>query len=148
MINVAPLEPDTYLAELLHGSDSILEKGIVTVGPGQADRLDALIQPSAARIRGKVSASRAQLAAGITITLVPAEGREGNLALYKRIITADGEFSFSGVSPGRYRILAWESIPDGAEQNEEFMENFRDEGTYFTVSPQSTSVIEVRLITK
>ena len=147
-ITIEPLEPNFYVAELLQGQDSILDRGVVKVARGLPDRLEVLIQPSASTIRGTVLASPSQLAAGVMVTLVPEASRRENLALYQRFLSTEGAFAFTGVAPGKYRILAWEGIPDGAEQNAAFMEAHKDDGTDVVVSPQSTSSVEVRLIPK
>jgi hypothetical protein len=147
-IVIEPLEQNSYVAELVQGRDSILDRGIVTVAPGQADTLEALIQPSTSRIRGTVVGSPGQLAGGVIITLVPDESRRENLGLYRRTTAMNGSFYIDGVAPGPYRLLAWETIPDGAELNAEFMEAYRDNGTDLVVASGSTSSVEVRLISK
>jgi hypothetical protein len=148
IIVIEPMEQNSYVAELIQGRDSILDRGIVTVAPGQANTLEALIQPSTSRIRGTVLASPAQLAGGVIITLIPDESRRENLGLYRRTMAIDGSFSIEGVAPGPYRLLAWETIPDGAELNAEFMEAYRDNGTDLVVALGTTSSVQVRLISK
>jgi len=83
------------------------------------------------------------------ITLVPEEDRRENFALFKRsIVGVDGAFSFGGVSPGRYTLFAWDRIPDGAEQNAEFMDAYNDKGTEIVATIGNTSSVELRLNSK
>jgi hypothetical protein len=70
------------------------------------------------------------------------------VALYKRVATVDGSFTFTGISPGKYRFFAWDRIPEGAELNPEFMDAYRESGTDVAVSSGSTSSVTVRLISK
>ena len=134
-ISVEPADPNLYVAELLQGRDSIVDRGVVTVLRGLADTLDLLMQPSPSTVRGTVVAAPSQLADGVMITLVPDESRRENVSLYKRAVTVDGSFSFAGIAPGRYRVFAWDRIPEGAELNAEFMETYRESGTNVVVSP-------------
>jgi sarcosine oxidase gamma subunit len=144
-IFIEPSEPNAYVAALLQGRDDILDRGIVKVAQTSPDSLEALIQAPASTIRGTVMASPQQLAGGIMVTLVPEESRRENLSLYKRAIAINGTFSIAGVAPGKYKVLAWERIPDGAEQNAEFMEAYRSSGVEVLASAGNTSSIEVRL---
>ena len=147
-VSIEPFDPNSYVAEFLHGRDSVLDRGILTVARGQAQNLEALIQPAAATIRGRVTALPAQLAGGVIITLVPEEARRDNNALYKRAVSTDGSFSFGGVTPGKYTVFVWDTLPEGAEFNAEFMRVHGENGMDVTVSPGSTSAIELRLISK
>ena len=142
-------DPNSYVAELFQGRNSIVDRGIVSVVRGLPDTIDAVIQSPAAAIRGTVLASEEQLAAGVVITLVPEEDRRENFALFKRsIVGVDGAFSFGGVSPGRYKLFAWDRIPDGAEQNVEFMDAYNDKGTEIVATIGNTSSVELRLNSK
>jgi hypothetical protein len=147
-ISIEPLEPNAYVSELRQGRDSILEHGVVTVSRTLPDTLEALVETQVATIRGSVLATPSQLAAGIMMTLVPEESRRGNLSLYRRAIAIGGAFSFAGVPPGRYKLYAWAAIPDGAEQNTEFMNPYKDKGVDVIASAGSTSSIEVRLTSR
>jgi len=79
------------------------------------------------------------------VTLVPEDSRRENLALYRRVIAIDGAFSIAGVVPGKYKLFAWQMIPDGAEQNPEFMEAYKNNGVEVVASSGSTSSAELRL---
>jgi hypothetical protein len=147
--SVGPLPANTYIGEFLQGRNSIVDDGIVIVDRRLSDTLEVHIQTPPAAIRGAVSATPQQLAAGVTITLVPDDARRDNFSLYKRTVaTATGTFSFSGVPPGRYKLFAWERIPDGAEQSREFMEALFEGGTEIAVAAGDTSTAGLRLTSK
>ena len=129
------------MAELFQGRNSIVDRGIVSVVRGLPDTIEAVIQSPAAAIRGTVLASEEQLAAGVIITLVPEEDRRENFALLSARSWGWTElFLFGGVSPGRYKLLAWDRIPDGAEQNAEFMDAYNDKGTEIVATLGSTFI--------
>ena len=148
-VSVSPLPPNTYITDIRQGSFSVFDIGTVGVA-GRLNRpFEIVLDAPGAVINGKVPASPEQLAAGVTVALIPEERRRENLALYKRgIVSPDGSFSFSGIAPGRYKLFAWESLPPSAEQNSEFMDVYRDAGTEITVVPGDTSSVELRLIPK
>jgi sarcosine oxidase gamma subunit len=148
-ISIDSPDPNSYVAELFQGRNSIVDRGIVSVVRGLPETIEAVLQSPAAAIRGTVLASEEQLAAGVVITLVPEEDRRENFALFKRsIVGVDGAFSFGGVSPGRYTLFAWDRIPDGAEQNAEFMDAYNDKGTEIVATIGNTSSVELRLNSK
>jgi Carboxypeptidase regulatory-like domain len=139
-------EPNSYIDELLQGANSILNRGIVTVVRGLPDTLHVRLKSPASAVRGVVLGGVEQLSVGIVVTLVPDEGRRENLALYKRAIAhLDGSFTIDAVAPGKYRLYAWDAIPDGAEQNDEFMEAYKNSGTEIDVPVQNTTSIKLRL---
>ena len=144
-ITVEPLEPSAYISELLQGNDNIIDRGVVTVSPALSDTIEAVMQVPAATIRGMALAPPSQLADGVMVTLVPEDSRRENLALYRRAIAIAGAFSFAGVPPGRYKLFAWQSIPDGAEQNGGFMEAYKNSGVDVVATAGSTSSLDVRL---
>lgn len=141
--------PNSYVSELFQGQNSILESGTLAVFRGLPYTVNAVIEFPAATVAGTVSRPTGQFTAGGIVTLVPEDDRRENLALYKRaIVKGDGAFSFSGVPPGRYKLFAWDRIPDGAEQNAEFMEEFLDSGTEIVAVAGKTSSVELRLTSK
>jgi hypothetical protein len=148
-VSVGPLALTSYVGELNQGRNSILDRGILIVDRRLPATLDAVITSPPATIRGTVAASPEQLAAGVTITLVPEDNRLQNFGLYKRTLAASsGSFSFDGVTPGGYKLFAWERIPDGAEQNREFMEAFSEVGTEIIAVAGTTSSAGLRLTSK
>jgi hypothetical protein len=48
--------------------------------------------------------------------------------------TAMGTFTLNGVAPGSYKIFAWEQIPNGAEQDSDFMREYDLLGTSINVT--------------
>jgi hypothetical protein len=148
-VSIAPLLQSTYVADLKQGSFSIFDVGTIRMG-GRGNRdIEIALDSPGATINGRVPATPEQLAAGISVALIPDEHRRENTMLYKRMnASATGAFSFTGVGPGRYTLYAWESIPQGAEFNAEFMDRFQDDGTSLTVAPGDTSFAQIRLIQK
>jgi hypothetical protein len=148
-VSVAPLPPDVYITDIRQGSFSLFDVGAIGIGGRTGRNFEIVLDAPGATINGKVPASAQELAAGVAVALIPDERRRENLSLYKRTtVSASGTFSLTGVAPGRYKLIAWESMPSGAEFNAEFMDRYRDDGTDITVVPGDVSDVELRLIPK
>jgi hypothetical protein len=143
---VLGLPRDAYVADLRQGSFSIFDVGTVVPGRRVNDEFEVLVDSPGAKITGKVTLPNGKVVAGAAVALVPDERRQENLLLYKRTNASEaGLFSFTGVAPGRYRLFAAESIPEGAEFNAEFRDAIRDDVREITVAPGDTTVVELRL---
>ena len=148
-ISVSPVGSNSYVADIVQGRSSILDRGILIVDRRLPDTLEVSVQSPPATVSGTVAALPQQLAAGVTITLVPEDDRRENFTLYKRTLaTSSGSFSFMDITPGRYKLFAWESIPNGAELSREFMEPYKDDATEIVAASGNTSSVGLRLTSK
>jgi len=148
-VSVSSLPKDAYIADLRQGSFSIFDVGTIVPGKRGNDDFEVIVDSPGATINGRITESAAQLMVGAVVALVPDERRQENLSLYKRAnVSESGVFSFTGVTPGRYKLFAWQSVPAGAEFNAGFMDPFRDEAKEITVAPGDTTAVELRLISK
>jgi hypothetical protein len=51
-----------------------------------------------------------------------------------------------GVAPGSYSAIAWESVPDTAWLNKEFLFRFQDLATAVTLSPGAQTKLQLKWI--
>ena len=149
-VSIGPMAPNTYVSDILQGPNSILDRGTIAVAGGLPDSLEVTITGPAGTIRGSVEVAPPQLASSVAVTLAPEAPRRENLALYRRVYpNADGSFLIGDLTPGNYKLFAWERIPEGAEKSDLFMENYWDSGMAITVAAgRITSAGSVRLIPK
>jgi len=81
------------------------------------------------------------------VSLVPEPPRREDLSLYRASrIDPVGNFTFSSVIPGEYRLFAWEDLAPGAEQNKKFMSRFEGRGFRVTVPSSGTPEVQVDMI--
>ena len=79
-------------------------------------------------------------------------GKEGDQArdrqdLYKTAVTdQDGRFTFRGITPGDYRIFAWEDIEPFAYFDPAVVKQYEALGKSVRVQESSSDNAEVRLI--
>jgi hypothetical protein len=142
-----PRLPDTaYLADIRQGGASVYDNGLV-LGTEAVNPVDVLVNTTAGSLEGTVSAADQKPAAGMTVVLVPPDSRRQNPALYKTARSdAQGRFAMPGLAPGRYTVYAWESVPQGAYQNAEFMSKYSGRGTAVVVEAGARSTVSVSAI--
>jgi hypothetical protein len=127
-----PLEPTgAYVADIRQAGKSVFDTGI-TVGGEQPELLEIAVRREGLSLAGTVlDPPLLNPVARATVVLVPAvNSRRKNFALYRTTTSLrDGTFSLHGIAPGEYKVFAWETVPAGAWENEDFLRRFEDRGT-------------------
>jgi hypothetical protein len=142
-VSVAPI--DAYVSEIRQGSRNIMEDTIISVGKETPDPLEVVISRNGATISGILEDAQHRPVVGTRVFLIPDVPRRRNLLLYKTTSsTANGAFNFQGIAPGAYKVIAWDSIPQGAEQNDDFLSRYEGSGTRVVVN-SSTPVTNVQV---
>jgi hypothetical protein len=59
---------------------------------------------------------------------------------------AQGHVVMSNVSPGQYKLFAWDSVRPGSWMNADFMKKIEEAGTAVTVGAGTRQSAQVRLI--
>jgi hypothetical protein len=141
------------VADIQQAGRSIYNDGVFQVGVNPAD-LQIVIGGNAATVLGTVVVGPGAKHPGmVAVALVPDAPRRDNLLLYKRQdVTASPadpavyRFSFSGVAPGNYRVLAWEYLMRGSEMDPAVLKSYETRGTPIRVGERETAELQVRLI--
>lgn len=125
-LEFTPLPPGYFLKS--SGAADALETGL-TISNGQPPPpVDLTLSPNAAQVTGTVAGDQMP-AAGAFVVLVPQGARKGLEGFSKRA-TADqaGRFTMKGVTPGDYKILAFETADRILLSDPEFVQRFEDRG--------------------
>jgi hypothetical protein len=110
--------------------------------------VEIVLNSPGATVTGKISNRAQQPSSRLAVVLAPLE-HTANMMLYRRTTASNsGTFSFSGVAPGRYRVLAFENLPDTAELDRRFLSSFRNAGTEITATGGATTTVEVKLVSR
>jgi hypothetical protein len=129
--------PGFYIADIRQGARSIYEQGVITVGKDSAEPVEVVMAAGGGRIEGTVE--RADIVSTtIRISLIPEGSRRDNLLLYRRAVVTQGRFVLTGIPAGSYKLLAWEDLPAGADENAEFMAPYENRGRAVTVRADAT----------
>ena len=79
------------------------------------------------------------------MVLLPGESLNGRTDLIRVAHTDEfGKYSFDGVMPGDYRVLALEGVEEGAWYSEEFRQSYADRGTVIRIDPGSRMTLDLR----
>ena len=140
------VSPDLYISGMRQGARDIRNEGSIDVRPSMLP-LEITLSAGAGAIRGIVDAPAGGPPAHADVVLVPAFSRRSNLMFYDRTISDEkGQFTFTGIAPGEYKVFAFEQLADTAEQNPTFMARYETLGLSVTVNPGSTTDIRTRLL--
>ena len=115
------LPPDHYVADVRQDGRSVFSDGLITIA-GQPVSIEWEVRADGGRVEGTVQGARSPGIADTRVVLVPDAPRRANSLLYRATHPdATGRFALEGVAPGNYQVFAWESIPNEAWENAEYL---------------------------
>jgi hypothetical protein len=144
-LNVGNLPENYFLKSArLDGVDVLTG---VTVDTKQAPGLlDLVVSPNGASVDGVVSKDQ-QPFQGATVALVPDPPHRSERRLFKSTGTdQNGHFLLQGISPGDYKVFAWESIEPGAYTSSDFLQPYEKLGESVHITEGSRNSVSLELI--
>lgn len=138
------LPPDAYIVSARLGGADILERGFALRGDAPGP-LEITVSGLGGRIVGVVRNSQNEIVATGRVVLVPEPRLRDRTDLFK-VATLDqyGRFNMQGITPGRYKLFAWEDVPLGAYFDPEFLRPF--EGQAKTVTVEKNDFIPAQIM--
>jgi hypothetical protein len=138
---------DTYVADLKRGETSVFDSGL-TIGGSLREPLEVVLKSKGGILTGTITdPTKLRPFPYATVVLVPEKARRQNFALYKHTLSSeDGNFVFTGIPPGNYKLLAWASITAGAWENAIFLQRFEGRGAEVTIVDDTPRRIELTVI--
>ena len=132
-----------YLKAVRYNGVDVLEDGIDLNG-GMVAALEVTLSANGAQVDGTIAGADGNPETGVTVVLIPDSRR---FSLYKEMTTDQhGGFSFKGVTPGDYKVLAWEDIETGAYQDPEFLKPFLGRAEAVSVKESEHKTVSPKLI--
>jgi protocatechuate 3,4-dioxygenase beta subunit len=129
----------------LDGVD-VLTAGLTVDTKQTPGSLEVVVSSNGASVDGAITKDQ-QPFPGATITLVPDPPHRGERRLFKSTTTDQtGHFVLQGLSPGDYKVFAWEKIDPGAYTSTEFLQPYENLGESVHVTEGSTNSVQVDLI--
>jgi hypothetical protein len=142
-INIVPLPGGYYLKS--SGEGDTVDAG-VRVARNHAAAVELNLSAGAGRIAGTVSKDE-QPSAAATVVLVPDAPRRGQSRYYRQALTdSSGRFTINGVTPGDYKLFAWEEIDRGMYLDPDFLQSYEDSGKSVRVEEGASQNIQLDLI--
>lgn len=147
-VNVTPLTGTFYIKSIRAGNADVLNGGLdLTSGSGAT--VDVVIGVNAPQITGTVQdPATQQPAMAATVVLIPQEKERQETAIYYRTASTDqsGNFTFSRVNPGEYRVYSWDQIENGEWFDPDFIKPVESKGAAVSVREGTPSTVQVTMI--
>jgi hypothetical protein len=146
------LPPEAHVSDIRYGGTSLHDMAHDLNGPElqaglSGTPLQILVATNGGSIDGMIDEREA--AAGATVVLVPDNSRRFIQSYYKAVVAkSNGAFSFKGVPPGVYQLFAWESIPDSAWLNPEYMARWEGRGQVVSMEAGGSVNVRAHLFSK
>jgi 5-hydroxyisourate hydrolase-like protein (transthyretin family) len=134
-----------YLKEARFGSSDLLTSPFRFTG-NEPGNLEVVLAPNVAAIEGLVTNNRLSGASGAQVVLVPDKARH-RAELFRAVTTdQEGRFRIPNVSPGDYKLYAWESIEAYRWFDMDFIKTFDPFATPVHLNESQRQTINARLI--
>ncbi len=145
-VHVLGLGDNLYLKSVRMGDVDGMETGI-DLTSGAAGILEILLSPNGGQVDGTVADSNQQPAAGVTVVLAPDEPHRGQSMLFKRATAdASGHFNIKGITPGDYKLFAWQDVESDAYQDPEFLKPYETRGEAVTIRDGGHETMQLSVI--
>ncbi len=145
-VTVRGLPQNFYVKSVRMGDVDGLDAGL-DLTRGSTGVLDIVISPNGGQVEGTVADPKGQMSPGATVVLVPDAPRREQSALFKTANTdTSGHFNIQGITPGDYKLFAWEDVESGAYQDPEFLKPFESAGESVTVHESGRDSRQLKLI--
>jgi len=143
--NCARNTPNFYLKDARFDHMDVLNRPLQFAGIALTP-LDIVLNRKPGQIEGVVVNDKRQPVAGIRTILIPDQDR-GRIGLYKFAETDQaGRFTIRGITPGAYKVFAWEALEEWAFFDSDLMQRFERYGTAVRISESDELRTEVKLI--
>jgi hypothetical protein len=141
---VLGLNPGTFVKSARLDQADALQGA--TIGSRVDGSLDVVLNPNAGEVEGTLVGGDLRAVSGATVVFVPERSRD-RLDLYQTATTSqDGRFSIRGITPGEYRLFAWEDIEPFSYFDPEVLRQYEARGKLVRINESSKETAEVRII--
>jgi uncharacterized surface anchored protein len=119
-VRLTGLPDNAYVKIVKSGSQEVDQDGADL--SGGSGSLEIQVSQTGAQVEGTIIGADGKPLSGATAVLIPASGRESH---YRSVTAeADGSFNIKGVVPGKYQLLAWEDLEQGAYLDPDFVKPY------------------------
>ncbi len=153
-IQVNPLPQGSYIKSVRLGGQDVT-KTLLDLTSSGGGQIDILLSPNAASVSGVVHDpspdANGQPLGGVVVTLwtpgAASRKRKTTSPVHGELTAnANGQFNFTGLPPGEYRVAAWEQIDPGLGTAPDFRIKFEGKAATVKLQENDHSQIEAPLI--
>lgn len=143
LVQVRNLPEGAYVKSVRHGDQEVSDDSIDLSG-GVAGTLQVTLSMAGAQVDGVVKGADDKPVSGATVVLAPDSGR---YSLFKEMRTADsGSYSFKGVPPGDYKVLAWTDVEPGIYQDPDFLKRYESKAEKMSLKESDRKTLSLKVI--
>jgi protocatechuate 3,4-dioxygenase beta subunit len=145
-IGVKPLPPGGYIKSMRLGDQDVLTEDMI-IGPETAAHLRIVVSTRGGILEGHVKKASGE-DAGRAIVLLAPDGKYSHVLSFYSATVADeaGRFKLKGLTPGGYKLYAFDAMEYAAWQNPEFLKPFESQGTKVEIKEGVNPSKDVQLI--
>jgi len=139
------MPPGFYVKSIRSGDTDVLANGI-TVAASETIPLEIVLASDGSAVQGVVLDKDQQPFAGATIVLVPAQRSRADLF---KSATSDqnGRYEFASVTPGDYKVFAWDDVEPDAWNDPDFLKDYEKQGEKTVLEPKARSTVNLHSAT-
>lgn len=136
-----------YLKSVQFGQQEAAD-GEITIAAGAPPALTVVVSSAGAEVSGTIKGEKDAPAQGVTVVLVPAEAsKREQMTLYKVALTDQyGKYSLTAVSPGSYKLFAWDNLEQGQWMDPEFLQSQESKGSSVTLKENSKELLDLAVV--
>jgi hypothetical protein len=137
-IDVWGFPKEFYVKSITAGDADVLNSGLIVGVEGTA-ALAVVVASDGGRVKGVVLDKDEQPVSGATVLL------RSRIAMH---VTTDqyGNYEFSSVPPGNYKLFAWDDVEPNGWNDTEFMKDFEARGRDVTVLADSSQTEKLHVL--
>ena len=144
-LRVYPMPEGCYIGSIRYG-DTEYPSGTIDLSKGfMGGELTISIAGNGAQIEGSVRDPKDQPATSASVVLVP-EQRDNHMMYETANTDQDGHFTIKGVTPGKYKVFAFDRVEYGQYEDPDFLKQFEEKGEAVEVSAGDKTSKDLKLI--
>jgi hypothetical protein len=136
---------DYYVKEAQIEQTDVLNAPLVITEPVRGN-LEIVVSSAAGQIDGTLTDKGFQPVSALQTVLIPDEHRDRSDLFKSAVTDQSGKFTFRGVTPGNYKIFAWESLEPNAFYDPQILRQYEDQGKQVRVLEGGKTTAEVKMI--
>ena len=137
-----------YFKSVKSGETDVMCTGL-DVTKGLPPLLEIVVSPRAGMINGSVrNPNTGQPAPGAIVVLVPQERERRSLQKFYTTTSTDqnGTYTLKNLTPGEYKVFAWEDLEPGAYMDPDFLKPIEGKGEAITIREGDHKTISLKMI--
>jgi hypothetical protein len=138
--------PEFYVKRARYDGADVAAEPLKLAGGNGSAPLEVVLAWNVASVSVQVTDAALQPAAGARVLLVSDSGRHRRDAFKQAMTDARGEYTFSNVPPGDYKLYAWEALEAESWRDPEVLKKFDRNARAVRVAELSSQTVNVLMI--